>query len=152
MVTLEAPITLALGNNVRCKTGKTPKIQIKVNGDNFKDINAITLTLRFKTESLRIEEIIPALTMPEGLFYNVLPIDDVYSEFRAAWSSLTPFSLKNTNDIFCIYATFLGTPTDLVWITENGNCEFAAIRDGQVVVLEQNPPENYYVNGFLTNI
>lgn len=164
---IDAPITVALGNNVRCKTGKTPKIQIKIMGDNFKNINAISLTLRFKTASLAVEKVVPALTMPEGLFYNVLKIDDEYSEFRAAWSSLTPFSLKNTNDLFCIYAKFLGVETDLIWITEGGRCEYATvvytyepnpedpegkpIKKAHVVVMNQDPVEKFFVNGKITN-
>jgi hypothetical protein len=145
-----APITSA-GTVVRCKKGNTVKVQIKVK--NFKNIQAITLDLHYKTSVLTFNRLTPALKMtePDALFYLAIPIDNEWTQFKLAWSSLTPFSLQNTNDLLCLYFTYNGGETDLIWDADGGNCEYAAVINGEVVALYQEPTENYYINGKVTN-
>ena len=142
-----APITTAC-SVVRCKKGNKVKVQIKV--ADFKEITAISLNIQYKTNALEFVTIKPARTMPspEGLFFKANKIDSDNMQLKIAWSSLTPFSLKNTNDLFLVYFTFLGKPTKLIWQTKN--CEYASTIDNMPTPLCQEPPENFYINGKVT--
>ncbi len=131
-------------------------VNIPVMVNRFNDIGAVSLTLEFDPAILVYQNIYVSnstIASSGSWWVGIQDAPNGRKYIRLSWTKnvqappLPAVSLPDNSILISLQFNYAGGKSDLVWFDNGSSCEYA---DGNFYILDDNPIEDYYQDGLIT--
>jgi hypothetical protein len=125
-----------------------PDINVSLTITDFKNIGAVSLTLKYDPLVLSFNSATNSANFP-GLQIS----GNVAGDIKIGGFTIDPdgFSLADGMVLFTLNFTYLGGATNLNWFDDGVSCEFNSVYP-EYNKLDDTPQANFYINGFIGTV
>jgi hypothetical protein len=119
-------------------------VSVPVTVTGFSSIGAISLSIDYQYNVMQYVQGIPNSSLG-GFLSGDSDLGNGYHRITMGWFG-SGSTLPNGSTIMTLIFNYVGGNTPLTWFENGSSCEYA---DAMGSVLNDSPPENYYINGYV---
>lgn len=145
-----APVTTA--GRVTNATPGNPSVPVPVTVTGFDNIGQFTLTLKFDTTRIRYVSATPSSSLTGMTVNYTPPSGSTQGKLVFTWTGASNTSLPDNSSIVNLVFQYVTGTGIMYWAYTFGTvCQYKRYQGGNLVLLNDQPKNEYYLNGGISN-